>query len=264
MSRRRRHEEHENHERWLVSYADFITLLFAFFVVMFASSQTDHSKAQQVSDSVNKALDAQSFSAVVASVLGGTVSDKGQGNAQMKGPGGENKIAKPDKQVVELMPTLKILRKELEQEIKSGRMEVSMKPRGLTVSFQQAAIFPSGGDEIASDTYDSIGKVASAMRKIPNPARLEGHTDAVPIHNARFRSNWDLSAARSIALLELLAARFGVPREKISIAGYAETAPVAPNDTDEGRARNRRVDIVILNQTGVLGEPERAQKGQAH
>lgn len=155
------------------------------------------------------------------------------------------------------MPSLKILRKELEQEIKSGRIEVSMKPRGLTVSFQQAALFPSGGDEIAPDTYESIGKVASAMRNIPNPTRLEGHTDAVPIHNSRFRSNWDLSAARSIALLELMASRFGIAREKISIAGYAETAPVAPNDTDEGRARNRRVDIVILNQTGVLGEPER-------
>ena len=255
--RKRKHEEPENHERWLVSYADFITLLFAFFVVMFASSQTDHSKAQQVSDSVNKALEGQSFSAVVASVLGGTVSDKGQGNAQMKGPGGQNKVAKPDKQVVELLPSLKILRKDLEAEIKSGRIEVSMKPRGLTVSFQQATLFPSGGDEIAPDTYESIGKIASVMRLIPNPSRLEGHTDAVPIHNSRFRSNWELSAARSIALLELMATRFGIPREKISIAGYAETAPVAPNDTEEGRARNRRVDIVILNQTGVLGEPER-------
>ncbi len=91
MRRRRKHKEPENHERWLVSYADSITLLFAFFVVMFASSQTDHSKAQQVSDSVNKALGAQSFSAVVASLLGGTVSDKDQGNAQMRDQGDKTK-----------------------------------------------------------------------------------------------------------------------------------------------------------------------------
>ncbi|MGI8743864.1 MAG: flagellar motor protein MotB [Bryobacteraceae bacterium] len=261
MARKHRQEAAENHERWLVSYADFITLLFAFFVVMFATSQTDRSKAQQVSDSVNKALEGQSFSAAVASVLGGTVSDKGQGNAQMKGPGGADKVSKPEK-VVELLPSLKILRKELDQEIKDGRIEVSMQPRGLTISFQQAAFFPSGGDEIAPDTYSSIQKVASAMQRIPNPARLEGHTDAIPIHNSRFRSNWELSAARSIALLELLASRFGVSRDRISIAGYAETVPAASNQTDVGRARNRRVDIVLLNQTGVMGEPERYTPNQ--
>src|SRR5205807_846543 len=113
---KRRHHEAENHERWLVSYADFITLLFAFFVVMFATSQTDHSKAQQVSDSVNKAIEGQSFSAAVATILGGTVDDKGKGNAQMKGPGGANKVTKtePPAQIVELLPSLKILSKELE------------------------------------------------------------------------------------------------------------------------------------------------------
>lgn len=257
---RRRHHQAENHERWLVSYADFITLLFAFFVVMFATSQTDHSKAQQVSNSVKKALEGESFSSVVASVLGGTISDKGQGNAQMRGPGGANKITKVDKapaQIVELLPSLKILSKELEQEIKSGQVRISMQTRGLTISFQQAALFPSGGDEIAPETYGSIEKIAKSITRIPNPVRLEGHTDAVPIHNSRFRSNWELSAARSIALLEIVATRFGVSREKISIAGYAETAPVAGNDTEEGRSRNRRVDIVILNQTGLKGEPDR-------
>jgi chemotaxis protein MotB len=257
---RRKHQEAANHERWLVSYADFITLLFAFFVVMFATSQTDHSKAQQVSDSVNKALKGESFSAVVASVLGGTVNDKGQGNAQLKGPGGANKITKAEKppmEVVELLPSLKILTKELEQEIKNGQVRIGMQTRGLTISFQQAALFPSGGDEIAPETYSSIEKIASAMKRIPNPVRLEGHTDAVPIHNSRFRSNWELSTARSIALLEIMTARFGVAREKISVAGYAETAPVAGNDSEEGRSRNRRVDIVLLNQTGLKGEPER-------
>src|SRR5580698_5657626 len=114
MARRRQPVEHENHERWLVSYADFITLLFAFFVVMFASSQTDKSRAKQVSESVEKALaDGKStgLQAAVAKILGGTVDDKGQGNAQMKGPGGAQKAAKeaPPIDVLELAPSLKSL-----------------------------------------------------------------------------------------------------------------------------------------------------------
>jgi chemotaxis protein MotB len=102
-------------------------------------------------------------------------------------------------------------------------------------------------------------KVARAIAKIPNPVRLEGHTDSVPIKTARFRSNWELSAARSIATMELLATRFGLPRERMSIAGYANVAPVASNDAEEGRARNRRVDIVILSEQGVLAEPVKAE-----
>jgi chemotaxis protein MotB len=259
MARKRIRAQAENHERWLVSYADFITLLFAFFVVMFASSQVDKGKQQQVSDSVKKALEGQSISAAIAAVLGGTVNNKGQGNAQMHGPGGYEK-PKPASQIVELLPSLKVLSAELQEEIRKGTLEVSMKPRGLTISFRQAALFPSGGDDITPESYSSIEKVARAMRQIPNPARLEGHTDSVPIHNSRFRSNWELSAARSIALLSLLTDEFGVSAERISIAGYADNAPIASNDTPDGRMRNRRVDIVILNETGLRGEPERMVK----
>jgi chemotaxis protein MotB len=130
-----------------------------------------------------------------------------------------------------------------------------MQPRGLVVSFNQAALFPSGEDVISPDAYNGLEKVAAAINKIPNPVRLEGHTDSVPIRTARFHSNWELSAARSIALLELLSTRFGVSRQRMSIAGYADSAPVASNETEEGRAHNRRADIVILNEQGVIGEP---------
>ena len=261
---RKKKESHVNHERWLVSYADFITLLFAFFVVMFATSQTDKAKAQMVADSVKKALEGQSFKSVVASILGGAVDRTGQGNAEMRGPGGAKRAVKveepkPHAQLVELLPSLQVLSKELEEEIKKGRLQISMGQRGLTISFTQAALFPSGEDVIARDTYPSIQKIAIAMNRIPNPVRLEGHTDAVPIHNSRFRSNWELSAARSIALLELLYS-FNVSREKLSVAGYADTAPVEDNATEEGRQKNRRVDIVILNETGVQGEPDRPAK----
>jgi chemotaxis protein MotB len=255
---RKKHEEHVNHERWLVSYADFITLLFAFFVVMFASSQADKGKAQQVSDSVKKALDSDKMTTVIAAVLGGTKDDRGQGNAQMHGPGGEKRIEPPQKKedkLAELLPSLRVLSQELKTEIDAGKIQISMEPRGLIISFKQAALFPSGEDGISPDALPSLDKIAAAMIKIPNPVRLEGHTDSRRINTQRFHSNWELSTARSIALLEILTTRFHAPEGRISVAGYADTAPVASNDTEEGRALNRRVDVVILNEQGVLGEP---------
>jgi chemotaxis protein MotB len=261
MARKKHPEEHANHERWLVSYADFITLLFAFFVVMFASSQADKGKAQQISDSVKKALEGQKMSAVIAAVLGGTADNRGKGSAQMHGPGGEKpnivEKEKKDDKLAELIPSLEVLSKELKTEIEAGKIQVTMEPRGLVVSFKQAALFPSGEDAIAPEAVASLERVAAAIVQIPNPVRLEGHTDSRPISTKRFRSNWDLSAARSIALLEMLTYRFQVPPGHISVAGYADTAPIASNETDEGRARNRRVDIVILNEKGVLGEPSK-------
>jgi chemotaxis protein MotB len=258
MARKKRQPEHANHERWLISYADFITLLFAFFVVMFASSQTDKGKAQQVSESVKKALAGEKMSSVLAAVLGGAVDQKGRGSASMHGPGGINQPAadqKKDQKLVELLPSLRVLTEELKAEIESGRIQVSMESRGLVISFKQAALFPSGEDVISPDALPGLEKVAAAIIKIPNPARLEGHTDSLPISTPRFRSNWELSVARSIALLEILSGKFHVPPGRLAIAGYADYAPVASNDTEEGRARNRRVDIVILNEQGALGEP---------
>jgi chemotaxis protein MotB len=259
--RKKKPPEHANHERWLISYADFITLLFAFFVVMFATSQTDKSKAKQVSESVKKALEEGSrASVVIAAILGGAADDKGKGNAAQRGPGG---VAKPAEvkeagTLVELLPSMKILASELKKEIAEGRIQVTMQNRGLTISFAQAALFPSGEDSVSREAYESLDKIATAIRKVPNPVRLEGHTDAIPISGPKFKSNWELSAARSIAILEYLTTRADVPRGKLSIAGYAETAPIDTNDTEAGRARNRRVDIIILNGTGVLGEPEKA------
>jgi chemotaxis protein MotB len=252
MARRKKEAAHVNHERWLVSYADFITLLFAFFVVMFASSQTDKSRAKQISEAVEKALaDGKTLGVTpaVARILGGTVDDRGQGNAQMKGPGGEQKGAKevPPENLIELTPSMKQLTSELENEIKAGKVEVNLEPRGLVVSLKQTAFFPSGTDSIDPSTYSILEKVAAVLNAVSNPLRIEGHTDSVPIHTARFRSNWELSAARSISMMEVMAARFNVDRQRIAIVGFADTAPQTSNDTEEGRAKNRRVDIVIQN-----------------
>jgi chemotaxis protein MotB len=256
VARKKRAAEHENHERWLVSYADFITLLFAFFVVMFASSQTDKSRAQQVSDSVKEALEKGGVAAAVHEILGGTVDERGKGNAMMRGPGGSQPVAAAQQEVIaELLPSMSYLTQALKQEIKDGKIEIHLEPRGLVVSLRQATFFPSGGDTLSPDTFDSIDRIASTIQGLPNSVRLEGHTDAVPIHTAHFRSNWELSAARSIAMLELLASRYNIPRERMAIAGYADTIPKDSNDTEEGRAHNRRVDVVILNQQVAVKDP---------
>jgi chemotaxis protein MotB len=256
VARKKVHAEHANHERWLVSYADFITLLFAFFVVMFATSQTDKSKAKQVSDSVNEALSQGGITAAVREVLGGTVDEKGKGNAMMKGPGGMQKGATELKmaEAVELLPSLQYLSQELKDEIKTGKIQVSLQPRGLVVSLREAAFFPSGGDTVATATYPSLEKVAKLLTSLPNSVRLEGHTDSVPIHTARFRNNWDLSSARAIAMLGLFTDRFEIPHERLAVAGYADTVPADSNETPEGRAKNRRVDVTILSQTALSME----------
>ncbi len=254
MGPRKKAHRHENHERWLVSYADFITLLFAFFVVMYAASQADRSRAAQVSESVRHALERPRL----AALLGGTVNLTGLGNAMGKGPGGAVQATPREREtgmLAELLPSLEFLNQELRREIEMGKMQVSLEPRGLVVSLREAAFFPSGEDTINPAAYDSLAKVAAAITKIPNPVRLEGHTDSRPIRNSRFKSNWELSAARAIATLEFLTKQQNIPAARFSVAGYAETAPLAPNDTEEGRARNRRVDIVILNQVGVAAEP---------
>ncbi len=247
----------ENHERWLISYADFITLLFAFFVVMFASSQTDKAKAQAMSDSIKGALGQDKISSAITEILGGAPGLKDKGNAQRKGPGGAIKAA-PEQTAAKLaglIPSLKILQSQLKQEIDSGMLQVTMEGRGLVVSLRQAAFFPPGQDTIDDGTYPTIQKLATVILAVPNKVRLEGHTDAMPIHNARYRSNWELSSARGVTMLELLTTRYRVPESRLSVGGYADTIAIASNGTPEGRAQNRRVDIVILNENGVRGEP---------
>lgn len=250
----------ENHERWLVSYADFITLLFAFFVVMFASSQTDKARAKQISEAVEKALEngrSVGVPPAVAKILGGTVDDRGQGNAMMRGPGGAQHSQKetPQDNVVELLPSLQRLTKELEEEIKAGKLEMKLEAKGLVISLKQSAFFPSGQDALDNKNLPTLKKVADVIRELPNAIQLEGHTDSVPIHNARFKSNWELSCARAIAVMEVLCDTFELKRDRFSVVGRAETSPVDTNETSEGRARNRRVDVIIVNSLKLKAAP---------
>jgi chemotaxis protein MotB len=259
MKRRLKLATHENRDRWMVSYADFITLMFAFFVVMFASSQADKGRARRVSESVQKALDRGQVASAIAGVLGGTPGKLGKGNAMIKGPGGVNSkpTAKQERleYLEELAPSFQSLSVELASEIAAGKVELKMEPRGLVIGLKEPAFFASGRDAISRDSFASVGKIAEALKKVGNPVRLEGHTDSVPIHNARFRSNWDLSVARGISMLTLLRERFEVPEKQLSVAGYADNLPSGPNETEQGRAHNRRVDVVILKKAGSEYEP---------
>ncbi len=225
MSRRKIQEEQENHERWLISYADFITLMFAFFVVMFASSQSDKNKLREVSQNFAGALKEGRFSSAGHKVKSPAVSSL----------------------LPELASSLHHLTTSLKGEIANGSIQVSMEARGLVISMKDAAFFPPGGDAIQPDGYRIIEKVAAVVNKVPNAIRLEGHTDSIPIRNERFHSNLELSAGRSIAMLRALNERYRVEKQRMAVVGFGDTVAIGSNETEEGRKRNRRVDIAILN-----------------
>ena len=254
---RKKAANHANHERWLVSYADFITLLFAFFVVMFASAQSGKGKAAEVSQSVRNALEHGQLSAAVSTVLGrGRHESKQAPLTKVPAKQQENPPPpEPDKHPADLKPYLDILQKGLRDELKTGKLEVKLEGRGLIISMREAAFFNSGVETVSPGSMEILARIAAIVRELPNPVRLEGHTDSRPIHTPRFSSNWALSAARSIAMLEILRDKFGIPESRMAVAGYGENAPTDTNDTEEGRAHNRRVDLVLLSPGAMRAEP---------
>jgi chemotaxis protein MotB len=258
--RRKPSVSHVNHERWLVSYADFITLLFAFFVVMFASTQSDKIKVKAVSDSVKDALEHGQFSNTLSTALG-----RGK-HENSKAPANAERVKESENQSPQTAPperpppadlakSLVTLQHGLDGELKAGKIGLNLEARGLVINLREATFFASGDDAVAPGSEAILAKIAAEIQRLGNPVRLEGHTDSRPIHNSRFRSNWELSVARSIAMLELLRQKFGIAPGRLSVAGYAENAPVDSNDSEEGRGRNRRVDLVILSVEGVKSEP---------
>ncbi|MBI5083038.1 MAG: OmpA family protein [Acidobacteria bacterium] len=258
--RRERKGANANHERWLVSYADFITLLFAFFVMMYANSQTNKEKAQQISQAFREALDQGRVSQALIRLLKNEPSGRKMNDIVVTEAA---RSSKPEGgRTVELMPSLRELNLKLKEDIAAHRLEVRMEKRGLVISLREATFFPPGGDTLEPGTVPVLEVIAKEIKGLPNPVRLEGHTDSVPIRTARFRSNWELSAARGIAMLELFAERFGVEPGRMAIGGFADSAPVASNETAEGRARNRRVDIVVLNEVAAAREPGAIRPGQ--
>jgi chemotaxis protein MotB len=243
---KKRHSEHVNHERWLVSYADFITLLFAFFVVLFASSQSDRKKQVKLSAAIQSAFtplgafEAHSKTPPLSDVSGAAVSDAAP--AALTPPLPSTRLETPEQ-------TEKRLTKFLAEQVAAGNIRpgsITMRitPDGLVISLHEAGFFQSGSAEIRATSIPVLSMLAAILP--PGPLRVEGHTDNVPIHTAQFATNWELSTARATAIARLLLERGPLDPVNLSAAGYAEFHPVASNATDDGRLQNRRVDIILL------------------
>lgn len=237
---RRRSQSHPNHERWIISYADFVTLMFALFVAMYAISMKDHTSGKRVSESVRQAVASGGLASTVREFMAKDAKPVAEPQVQTQQPPqvADGSLLEPYRKLAEL----------LQSELKAGAISMRLDPRGLIITLQEKSFFQSGDDTIYEQSYPTFERVAKIIAQLPNPVRLEGHTDAVPISNQRFKNNWELSTARSIALLQLFQERFKLNTAKYAVAGYAQNLPVASNDTEEGRARNRRVEIVILGQ----------------
>jgi len=208
------------HDRWLLSYADIVTLLFAVFAVFFLLDKTGKFTGRQV------------LQAAVAR------------------PHAASPAVPAVTPVSPLVAASRALMTDLSDDIAQGKVEVRLEQRGLVISLGQASFFRSGGAEVDPAAFPTIDRLAARIGRMDNLIRLEGHTDNVPIQNSRhsrFKSNWELSAARSIAMLELLADRNGIARNRISIAGFADTEPLTTNQDAAGRAHNRRVDVIVLD-----------------
>jgi chemotaxis protein MotB len=241
MRNRRRREDHVNHERWLVSYADFMTLLFALFVVLFASSQHDQKTIQRVSKAVRNGF--QEMGAFSGS-------DSAIENSHIVSPTVDGEAIPstvPADAGIDMVELQKKLKRALGKEIERQEIVLRMTPEGFVISLHELGFFDSGEAKLMPGAADKIKRIASVLMQYGLDMRVEGHTDDVPIHNAQFASNWDLSTARAMAVAMMLLNETGVDPKQISIAGYAQYHPSASNDTAEGRRANRRVDIVVVH-----------------
>lgn len=241
MARKKKHPEHVNHERWLVSYADFITLLFAFFVVMFAVSQVDSNKVGRFTESV-RAVTLWNGPPLTA------MGDKKSEDAPPAALIPTNVVVTAKTSGVDLRVMRDLLRRRLRSAIINSRISIEQ-DQDLVVRLQDCGMFEAGSDKLVAQSVEDIRVLGEALRGLPFPVRIEGHTDSLAIRGSRFRNNWELSAARAVAVLECLSEKAGMPDKHLSIAGYADTRPVADNSTEEGRRRNRRVDIVLTEMT---------------
>lgn len=211
--RRRRKDEHhpENLDRWLISYADFITLMFTFFVALYALSSMDIAKVEQFTLSLRQVFKVIDDPIKLhPSVSSKTVTDDFRA------------ILKNDENI-----------------------SVNNEPRGIVITFADTALFTSGAADIRSEANDVLGRVAEKLKTMPGRVFIEGHTDNVPISGGRFGSNWELSAARAASVLHTFVGK-GLDPYRFTISGYGEYRPVTSNDTPEGRGKNRRVELVLM------------------
>ncbi len=200
-------------DRWMVSYVDVLTIVLIFFLVAAA-----------------RGLEVPPVHAVVPP-------------QPVTAPTPPTAAVEPEKPRADLL--------EAQKRLRERGFEAELEAQGLVVSLPQVALFSPGADTVSPEALPSIAQIAEVLCDIPNDIQLVGHADTVPIHNRRFHSNWDLSMARSHKIFELLSTRYGIAESRLSIASYGPYRPAAPNDTVDGPASNRRVEIVILDEPEV-------------
>jgi chemotaxis protein MotB len=218
-----------NLDRWIVSYADFVTLLFAFFTTMYAISKVDAAKLSTMVSSMNHAF----VPGKSRSESGGGGGSRGNVNIPPDAPGEFDVRAE--------------FERRLKQELTDGQVSLEVDSRGVVISMLESGSFPVGSADLTPEARDVLSKIASTIAAADSNVRIEGHTDDVPIHTARFASNWELSTTRATSVVQYLIATAGLPASRLSASGYGEFHPRVPNDTAENRTRNRRVDVIILN-----------------
>lgn len=229
-------------ERWLVSYADFITLLFAFFVVLYAFAKADQKRQQQVAEAIDSGF--QSLSLAPPARMSGSPDsirpDTSNSRAWKQHPASAAEVR------ADLENMHRDLQRRLATQIARRTVAVELSRDGLVISLREAGFFDSGTAIPRPQTTQTLQEICAAIHGTSYYLRVEGHTDNMPIHNSQFDSNWELSAARATRIARTLLQMQAVPAEQLSAAGYAEYHPVADNNTSEGRAENRRVDLVVM------------------
>jgi chemotaxis protein MotB len=251
------HEEHVNHEAWVIPYADLMTLLMAMFIVLWALGNGDKAKAEAIKAGFAAELGIGPAGASLGGTeTGGTTADSAEDEqAELQAKVGDaleiqrqadTREAAIRSERQELEQTAEEIRKQLEAKGLTDEVKLQMSPEGLVVVASEGLLFGPGSADLGEEGRRAIDLIAEPMKGMTQPIRIEGHTDSTPISNGRFPSNWELSSGRASTVLRHLIADFGVAANRLSAAGYADTQPVGDNATPEGRAANRRVEIVLV------------------
>ncbi len=248
--RKKKHPEHVNHERWLISYADFITLLFAFFVVMFAVSQVDTAKVGRFTQSFQEAIGIE-LATGGAGIMPGEGNEPFEGRKKGEALGGDEEHKKLGKELKALADSL-----EAQAKIKKELSGLKILRRGneLILRLDASVLFETAIDEVTPEAQKVLLAIAEELKGRPVKIRVEGHTDDRPIQKGRFRNNWDLSTSRATNVVIALAATGDIAPERLAAVGYAQYQPLGDNTTHEGRLLNRRVDFVLTVEVPTTSE----------
>lgn len=241
MAKKVKHEEHENHERWLVSYADFITLLFAFFVVMYSISSVNEGKFRTVSESIQAAL-----RPMVSQPVSTVRFDLGDYKSSLVPT-----LGRKVQFVRQIQEVLNKFNKEISFK---DKLTATPTDQGVVITIADSLVFESGRADVRQEVLpvlESLADVLTDPTYRVKEVRVQGHTDNVPIRSPIFPSNWELSAVRAVIVTRVLTELYHVPADRLSAAGFAETRPVADNLTPDNRAKNRRVELLV-----ILNDPE--------